>query len=450
MKQVRIFGILLLSLSIFINTGCNLLNDDDDNDGVNNDYDKCENTPVGSKVDKNGCPIVRNVKNIHFYIETSASMGGYFKRDAEFKTIISDLTSKLEQSIKRPLDIRFIAEDELKYPGDAGSLSREIAITQIARQKSSELHKILSKIAKGNAIDDVSIFVSDCILSFPDSDIAKNQEINKQEAPNALKNNIYTTFSELKNKGLATSVYAFNSQFYGTYYNYKNDKININGTRRPFYVWVIADKEILRKFNSTLSGINTFKPEKYLHFGLNDEAVSKFNIITQIERNFGEGIVEGNEIVGIGTKTKISKSNPLSICAALDLSTLPDYAAQIPYLQKNLIVNGGGCDISFQVKDKKAVDISKLRSEPQKKVYQNATHIIIFKVESMPLSKSLIDISLPLQYDSWYKDWSCMDDLELARLESKTFAFEYLINGVKEAYNNINNKFLNISINLTK
>jgi hypothetical protein len=111
-----------------------------------------------------------------------------------------------------------VTENEIKYEGDAGSLSREIAITQIAKQKSSELHKILSKIAKVNAIDDVSIFVSDCILSFPDSDIAKNREINKQEAPNALKNNIYTTFSELKNKGLATSVYAFNSKFYGTYY----------------------------------------------------------------------------------------------------------------------------------------------------------------------------------------------------------------------------------------
>jgi hypothetical protein len=37
--------------------------------------------------------------SINFYIETSASMGGYFKREAEFKAIISDLTSKIENNI---------------------------------------------------------------------------------------------------------------------------------------------------------------------------------------------------------------------------------------------------------------------------------------------------------------------------------------------------------------
>jgi hypothetical protein len=447
MKQVRIFGILLLSLSIYINTGCS---PDDDKDGVGNNSDKCENTPIGSKVDQNGCPIVRNVKNLHFYIETSASMGGYFQKDADFKTIISDLTSKLEQTQRKPLDIRFIAENEIKYEGDAGSLSREIAITQIAKQKSSELHKILSKIAKVNAIDDVSIFVSDCILSFPDSDIAENREINKQEAPNALKNNIYTTFSELKNKGLATSVYAFNSKFYGTYYNYKNDKINIKGSRRPFYIWVIADKEILRKFNSTLTDITTFRPEKSLHFGLNDKPVSEFNIISQIEKNFGEGLVEKNGIAEIGTKTKITKAEPLSICVGLNLSVLPDYTTKINYLQSNLLVNGNGCNISFQVRDKNRVDISKLTSEPQKKMFESATHILIFKVESMPLSQAKIDIYLPLKYDSWYQNWSCNDDLNLAVSEGKTFAFEYLIQGVTEAYSNKMNDYINFSINLTK
>jgi hypothetical protein len=183
-------------------------------------------TAIGVKVDKTGCPITKEIGDIHFYIETSASMGGYFKQDADYKTIVSDLTTKINKNIK-PLDIWFVAETASKYGKSAEQLSADFATTKIADQKSSELHKIIANITAKNDSNDVTILVSDCILSFPDKDILANKEINRQEAPNALKNNIYSTFADLKKRGLATSIYAFKSKFYGKYYNYQDGQTEL-------------------------------------------------------------------------------------------------------------------------------------------------------------------------------------------------------------------------------
>lgn len=417
---------------------------DQDEDGVPDEKDKCKNTPIGVVVDKDGCPIAKEIGDVHFYIETSASMGGYFKQDADYKTIVSDLTTKIDKSIK-PLDIWFIAETETKYTKSTQQLSSDFATTKIADQKSSELHKILSRIAAKNDSNDVTLLVSDCILSFSDKDIKANPEINKQEAPNALKNNIYSTFVDLKKKGLATSVYAFNSKFYGTYYNYQNGKTELKGNKRPFYLWVIADKEILGKFNTKLNDIPTFKPEKSLHFGLKEEPVTVYDIIPQIERK-GKWMKCSAGLKDI----EISKTKPLQFCIALNLEYLPVYAKDIAYLQENLKVENNGCEVTFEVKDKSKVDKSKLRTQPQIESFESATHTIIFTVPAMALSEAKINVTLPLHYDTWYLDWSCIDDKDLSKVEGKTFALEHLITGVKDAYETKNKNYINFSLTLNK
>lgn len=168
-----------------------------DRDGVLDENDKCPN--VAAKT-KDGCPIKREIDKVHFYLETSASMGGYFNRDADYKTIISDLTTKIDKNI-RPIDIWFIADTLIHYQGSTDAFSSDIATTRIANRKSSELHDIFNKIAAKTDSNDVSLFVSDCILSFPDEAIKVNPEINRTEAPNALKNHIFFHFHRIKTEG---------------------------------------------------------------------------------------------------------------------------------------------------------------------------------------------------------------------------------------------------------
>jgi len=415
---------------------------DQDKDGVVDDKDEC---PEVFAKTKDGCPVAaRELNKVNLYIETSASMAGYFNQDAEYKTIISDLSAKINKNIK-PLTIWFIADSTTKYTKNVEQFSSDIATTKIADQKSSQLHKIIHKIASNTDSSDITLLVSDCILSFPDAAIKDNPEINKTEAPNALKNNIFNTFSELKKRGLATSVYAFKSKFYGTYYDYQNVKTKINGNNRPFYIWVIGNKELLGKFNVELADISTFKPEKSLHFGLAEEPVTKYDILTQIEKN-GQWSRSNTGLEDI----EIPKNDSLRFCLGLQLKNLPLYAQEPKYLQNNLKIEENGCKSNFRVKAKDAVDKSKLKTQKQINLFVSDSHLIVFSVSEMPLQEATIKVSLPLQYDTWYLDWSTSDDGDITATGNKTFALEHLINGVKEAYETKNKNYIDFLITLKK
>jgi len=419
---------------------------DKDGDGISDNLDKC---PAVKGTGPDGCPEKRGLNAVHFFLETSGSMGGYFKGNAEFPTIISDLTAKIDKSIK-PIDIFFIAESTDKFNGSPQALSSEIANRKVSPQKSSQLHKIIADIAERTDSFDISLLVSDCILSFTDAEIRKDPEINKNAAPSTLKNNIYATFADLnKKKGFGASVYAFKSKFNGTYYDYQNRKTELKGERRPFYVWVIGRKDMLAKFDAQLADISSFKPDNELHFGLADEAVTAFNIFPTIGREGADWMENGdrNGIESVGDPKKA----PVQFCVGLDLNRLPSYAQTVSYLQEHLVLDPKGCEASFKIVPKKDVDVSKLRSEPQKAAFEQCTHMMLVKVTSLALKNASIAARLPLRYDTWYQDWSCMDDKNLSvSCSGKTFALEHLINGVREAYETKNADYINIDLKLQK
>lgn len=438
-----VFTAAALMLFSLFSASCS---NDKDGDGIADNLDKC---PTVKGVGPDGCPEKKGLNAVHFFLETSGSMGGYFKGNAEFPTIISDLTAKIDKSIK-PIDIFFIAETTDKFNGSPQALSSEIANRKVSSQKSSQLHKIIADIAERTDSFDISLLVSDCILSFTDAEIKKDPEINKNAAPSTLKNNIYATFADLnKKKGFGASVYAFKSKFNGTYYDYQNRKIELKGEPRPFYVWVIGRKDILAKFDAQLADISSFKPENELHFGLADEAVTTFKIFPTIEREGADWMENGdrNGIESVGDPKKA----PVQFCVGLDLSKLPPYAQTVSYLQEHLVLDPKGCEASFKIIPKKDVDVSKLRSEPQKAAFEQCTHMMLVKVTSLALKNASIAARLPLRYDTWYQDWSCMEDKNLsASCSGKTFALEHMINGVREAYETKNADYINIDLKLQK
>ncbi|RZJ90608.1 MAG: hypothetical protein EOO20_07660, partial [Chryseobacterium sp.] len=245
---------------------------DTDRDGISDDKDKCVEKK-GPKPD--GCPLPPKIGKINLYLETSASMGGYFAGASEFKTIISDLAVKLDKEIS-PVSIHFIADTIRDYHATATRFSSDIATTKVAMARSSELHHIFDKIAKSTHNSDISILVSDCILSFPNAAVKANPEINKQSASGTLKNNIYSTFVDLKKRGQSASLYAFSSKFFGRYYTYQNVNLKLKGQLRPFYIWIIGKKTVLPVFDAKLSLIPNFHPEQTLHFGALEEKINHY------------------------------------------------------------------------------------------------------------------------------------------------------------------------------
>lgn len=441
MKRVYLITGLCIVLLISIFSYCT--EPDTDRDGVIDENDECPEVPAKTK---NGCPEKKVITGVKIFLETSASMGGYFNpnQSTKFKSVVSDLISKVDQEIK-PVQIAFIADSTVRYNKSVSEFSREIATTSIAPQKSSQLHRIIDQISSETGKGNISVLVSDCILSFPDSDIKRNVDINQIQANLALKGDIYNTFSKLKKKHYSASVYAFTSEFFGIYYDYQNVKTRLWGENRPFYIWLIGESDLVTQFNLALSDISTFKPTNSLHFGSSEKPIVDYDIIPQLgKKGKWAKTRDGLEDIDIPDK------EPLQFFIGLDLAQLPAYAQDGNYLQKNIRISTAGSTVNYQFRKKESFDRSKIKSQPQLKQFQNASHILMIEVNNLSMTEAQLQVSLPMKYDTWYKEWSTMNDKSVGGRQHKTFALEHLIDGVLEAYNSRNKEYINFSINLTK
>lgn len=384
------------------------------------------------------------VNDVHFFLETSASMGGYLKGGTEFKDIVSEIVTKANQI--KPVTVYTIAGKPQSYTGDVNSFVTSLATTPLATGRSSELHNIFKEVgdkAKGNSI---AILVSDCILSFPDADIKRNVEINRTDASSVLKNAIYDQFASLSKQGIGATVYAFRSAFNGTYYTYQNQKQPLVGESRPFYVWVIGKQGLLATFNQQLQEMLTTKPARQLDFGAGS-GFKKYDLLFSLNKK-GDWRAERGNVTEIKSGRK---SEPVEFAIAMDLSTLPSYAQTESYLKQNLAIKAENATLKLvSVKRRENVNTTQRLSDREMKLLTANSHVLTFRVESQFDEEATVGLRLPVRFDTWYSDWSTMDDRKLDERRNKTFALEHLMNGVREAYQSSGNDFVTVSFKLIK
>lgn len=390
------------------------------------------------------------ISEINFFMENSGSMAGYLKGSTDFVKTIPNLLVAIEQKIdsgKIPLHTFYIANSITPFSGTAQDFVYEISTKQTAKEKSSEMHRIFRMIADKTDSNDISMFVSDCILSYSDEDIKKNPEINREKAEGGLKPFITSAFNDLQKKNdMCASIYSFNSSFNGTYYTYKNGKIPLKGNvKRPYYLWVIGNKNLLKKINAQLKKLENFKPDVVIDFGIFDEPITDYNIFFKLKKG-GQWEPQGKGITNI----EVSNKKPATVLIGVDLSTLPDFVKDTTYLLQNLQKNKDNIDFKIlKVSLQESIDRSTLKKNEQD-AFNKSTHLFLIEITNVYKSQADLKISLPLQYDTAYRNLSIMDDRKVADISGKTFAFQHLVDGVRSAYQNSNQEFIRISIPIKK
>ncbi|WP_229311000.1 hypothetical protein [Larkinella soli] len=384
------------------------------------------------------------IDQIHFFMETSASMGGYLRGGTEFKDVVSEVITKANTI--RPVTIWTIAEQAKRYEGTPADFVTDLATTPLATERSSKLHTIFDRVGKQAAGNNIALLVSDCILSFPDEEIRKNREINRTDASSVLKNNIYDEFSRLKRQGISATVYAFRSQFNGTYYDYRNTRTALSGESRPFYLWAIGRQELLVDFNRKLQDMLTTRPAKILDFS-NSTALNRYELFFSLNKK-GEWRAKNNNI----TELEARPGKPAEFALGLDLSGLPTYAQAEDFLKKNLAISSKDAAVKLlSVQKKENVPTEKRLSEREERLLNQSTHVLTFRVDNMFAGEAAVTARLPVRFDNWYeKEWTTMDDRIPAERQNKTFALQHLMNGVKEAYQSSTNDFLVLNFKLVK
>jgi hypothetical protein len=266
-------------------------------------------------------------------------------------------------------------------------------------------------MAKSGA-DDVSLLITDNILSFCD-DPKKNLN-NLSE----LRTSVKDVFREqMKKKGYAASLYAFTSSFSGTYYAASAGDKNIAFTgTRPYYIWMIGAPELLGKVEAYLNKTARFRPVKELHFGENSTPISNGKVLFYTGK-VGEWKTNTNGDLALTEIECGTKKGPVEFVAAFNLSSLPDYT---------------------------------LKGEKKKErdIVEENTHFITFRLNDLVKDEETVSLQLKKESDLWYESWSTLNDLNPA--EGKTFALKDLVDGVKEAYAESAQPFMNVTLSLKK
>ncbi|MBW8687113.1 hypothetical protein [Chitinophaga rhizophila] len=397
-------------------------------------------------------PKEKQIEKINFFMETSGSMTGYLHGATDFSKRIPNLLVSIEGRVdsgKLRLHNYYIADSIVPFNGSTQDFINALAVKPPPGNKSSEMHKIFEMIAQHTGTNDISLFVSDCILSYPDKVVKANPEINKYNAEGELKATLTSAFQELhRKKKMCATVYGFNSTFIGNYYTYQNKVIPLAGNvSRPYYLWVIGNRELLTRFNKQISTLESLQPYTLaMDFGVFGKAVTESDILFDYGKK-GSWSVD-SEMHGL-KNVKPSAKEPVVFAVVTDLSSLPPYARDTSYLRSHL--KTAPTDLKCHI-DKillaENVAGSKLKSGEIDKV-KAGTHIFVLRMDDLHQSGQT-GLILPLQYDTSYRALSIMDDRKVTDIPGKTFALEHLIDGVRLAYDNSSQHYIDISIPIKK
>ena len=392
-----------------------------------------------------------HIEKVNFFLEVSGSMAGYLNGATDFVKTIPNLLVAIEHKVdsgRLKVHEYYIADSITPFTGSTEDFITDMSTRQPAKEKSSEMQQIFKMIADKTDSNDISMFVSDCILSYADNEVRANKEINREKAEGGLKPLITSTFDKLQQKNnMCASVFGFMSDFNGVYYTYQNEKIVIKKGQviRPYYLWVIGNRELLKQFDAQLYKLESFKPDLAMNFGLFDKSVTDYSIFFRFKKS-GEWETDGKAL----TDANISKKQPATVAVGLDLSALPPYAQDTDYLRQHLQLKTDDADFKIaNIVLASNVNKGELKKNELDDL-TNSTHIFVININDLYKPKAEISFRLPLQYDTSYRKLSIMDDRNIANISGKTFGFEYLVDGVRAAYQNPSQDFISVTIPIKK
>ena len=178
------------------------------------------------------------------YVENSGSMNGYMCNGSNLKDAVYDYVSDLKKNTTI-CDLFYINSQIIPCKVSLDDYIKNLTPSSFAKAggnlKDTDLRSIFKLIMNRHEANTVSVFVSDCILDIPESatDFFGNCQVS-----------VKNTFNEAiaKCPDLGVEIVKLQSKFDGYWYCGKN-KQKLDGVKRPYYIWVIGDKNILAMLN---------------------------------------------------------------------------------------------------------------------------------------------------------------------------------------------------------
>ena len=368
--------------------------------------------------------------NFKIYIENGASMDGYITGRTDFESVLMDLVVQIDNNYsKNEPDLFYISpnpkpigteiSDFVNYTSDLEPIDWKI----FGRSSETQVNNLIENVVKNIEGDEVAVLISDFIYSINgiDTEGLLNSEKYK------LKNQFWKTLSK---SDLSTLIIKFSSNFNGNYYDRNDVPTKIN-EQRPYYVWIFGHKDYINDFQNRID-INDLVgyQKKYIINKIEGNKNPYLGLLLPSNGNYQLSKESKNGV--IPKSSKYSSENQFEfhvVIKANDMNIDKDYLKNV----NNYIINDGKY---FKVKE--IIDFSMeapILDGFNFKKYKNynPTHIITISTE-YDIYPQNITVKLQDNIPKWITNSSTLDDRDISKNTNKTFGFEYLVDGIKEAY----------------
>ncbi|MBP7780677.1 MAG: hypothetical protein KA051_00895 [Paludibacteraceae bacterium] len=207
--------------------------------------------------------------DVNVYVENSGSMDGYVNGPTSFKDALYSYLQVIKDNESNKFTFNYVntsvhAVQNQDLRNVVKNLNTSSFISAGGDRTSSDIANVLKLVLDNTKKNDVSLLVSDFILS-------PGKGKNASDYENDQKVTIRGLVSDFKKKhtDLAIVVLQLYSEFNGKYYNIQDEPKSIKD-KRPYYIWIIGDRNRVSKI---------WEDRKYLRVH-DDDIIREFAVIT--------------------------------------------------------------------------------------------------------------------------------------------------------------------------
>lgn len=373
--------------------------------------------------------------NVNVYIENSASMDGYVKGVTEFEQSIYSYISDIKLAdFCSSLNLNYINSKILRQPDDVSDFIERLEPSSFkikgGDRSTTDISKLFQKIMDEQGKNDIAILISDFVFS-PGKKDASEYLTNQQVG---IKTQFATRLKE--DPDYAAVLFRLVSQFDGKYYNKFDHPTQIKADR-PFFIWLLGNKNQLQRLTSEI------KKENMKGHGVDHTfCISKMTAATPY------GILPMPRIgtfkidpANVKTNILNAKIDKKAVGSKFVVSFGVDYSGFL--LEDSYLTDPANYEVN-----NKAYTVEINRNPNSSSSY---THIVKLKLDpSQPvISRGNIKVSLLKKSAPWAEEYTDNEgvDINTDGAMEKTFGLKTLVDGVYDAYK-ADNTYASFTINI--
>lgn len=383
---------------------------------------------------------IHPIQNINVYLENSGSMDGYVKGNTGFEqSIYAYLTELQIRKLVDTLNLNYINSQVIPLGHNVEKFIHNIEPADFRKHGgnlgTSDIAIVLDSILKRHDENDISIFISDCIVS-PGSKFASSpQNLNNYllEQRTKIKKSFVQSL-ERSNGNLSVITCQLTSSFDGKFYN-KVDYPKYYKGNRPFYIWIIGNTSHIKQML-----------DKAPLESLKGNGADLDNVCTLISSS--KGIDYSILLTPRLGRFNLDRANPKT--------TICDIRKESKGQQQGMFMFSVGANLNQLPLDKNYLtnitnyEISNKDYALSVKEQKTGRYPYIFNLSSKIASRGKIAITLKNQFPQWVEERTDLlgDDLVKDNATDKTYGLKYLIEGVYEAFKTCQENYAEFKITI--